>query len=141
MEGILVPIFICVVLPVAIVLIVFGSEVLRDRTRANVLTEAIRANANIDTDKLAEALGGDKKKSRTPRELLNLRLLRGCIFALAGVALCLLAMFMYEGDKEDIIGMLITGGISLAIGLGYLIVYFGSRKQVAERSNYHGNRD
>lgn len=141
MEDILVPIFICVVLPVAIVLIVFGSEVLRDRTRAKVLTEAIRANANIDTDKLAEALGGDKKKSRTPRELLNLRLLRGCIFALAGVALCLLGLFMYEDDKEDIFGMLITGGICLAIGVAYLIVYFSSRGQVNAESNCDSNRD
>ena len=135
MEGILVPIFICVVLPVAIVFIVFGSEVMRDRTRAKVLTEAIRANANIDTDKLAEALGGEKKKPRTPRELLNLRLLRGCIFALAGAVLCLLAMFMYEDDKDHVIDMLIIGGISFAIGLGYLIVYFCSRKQVAAEGN------
>ncbi len=139
MEGILVPIFICVVLPVAIVLIVFGSEVLRDRTRANVLTEAIRANANIDTDKLAAALGGEKKKHRTPRELLNMRLLRGCIFALAGAVLCLLAMFMYDNDKDHVMDMLIIGGISFAIGLGYLIVYFCTRKQVAADSNC--NRD
>jgi len=133
MESTLVPIFICVVLPVAIVLIVFLAAMNSDNKRAAVLIKAIEANQATDTDKLIDSL---KKPRKTVRELLNLRLLRGCIFSLVGLILVIIGLINKisgcEFSNDPVTIPFIFGGISLPIGVSYLIVYFVSRKQVNE---------
>lgn len=125
-------IFICCVLPVAIVLIVFVSIMYGDKQRANVLIKAIEANNDIDADKLAQALGRQKKSER---EILNTRLLRGCIFTLIGIFLLTVIPLMgmaggcdFTDDQKSIPA--IAGAICLPFGISYLIVYFVSRKQL-----------
>ena len=125
MAQILVPIFVCVVLPVAIIAIIFGDSINSDNKRSQVLIKAIESNCDIDADKLAEAL---QKPKKTAREILNLRLLRGCIFSLVGIAVCIIGIIA----ADTVTVPLIFGGTSLAIGLSYLVVYFVTRKQINE---------
>ncbi len=125
MAQILVPIFVCVVLPVAIIAIIFGASINSDNKRSQVLIKAIESNCDIDADKLAEAL---QKPKKTAREILNLRLLRGCIFSLVGIAVCIIGIIA----ADTVTVPLIFGGTSLAIGLSYLVVYFVTRKQINE---------
>lgn len=133
MEDVLVPIFICVVLPVALVGLILTPKINSDNKRARVLIKAIESNCNIDADKLAESL---RQPRKTAREILNLRLLRGCIFSLIGIALGAVGIWNgiveedFEGDTA--VFTLMFGGISLAIGLSYLVVYFVTRKQPEE---------
>ena len=133
MVEILVPIFVCVVLPVAIVAIVFASAMNSDNKRAKVLIKAIESNCGIDADKLAEAL---QKPKKTARETLNIRLLRGCIFSFIGIALCIVGTISFhmgsEFASDPVTVPLIFGGASIAIGVSYLIVYFVTRKQVKD---------
>ncbi len=130
---ILVPIFVCVVLPVAIVAIVFASAMNSDNKRAKVLIKAIESNCGINADKLAEAL---QKPKKTAREILNIRLLRGCIFSFIGIALCIVGAVSFhmgsEFASDPVTVPLIFGGASIAIGVSYLIVYFVTRKQVKD---------
>lgn len=133
MEDILVPIFVCVVLPVAIVAIVFAAAINSDNKRANVLIKAIESNCGINADKLAEAL---QKPKKTARELLNLRLLRGCMFSLIGLALCIVGIVsfcsgIYDAE-ESATGLWVIGGALIAIGVSYLVVYFVTRKQIKD---------
>ena len=138
MGGILVPIFICVVLPVAIVAIIYWERVNNDNKRTQVLIKAIEANNDIDADKLAEALA---KPRKTAKEILNGRLLKGCIFTLIGVACEIFALVQYFSHDADtsfldsIEASGIIGGVSLAIGISFLIVYFVTRKQVSCAGN------
>lgn len=131
MTSILVPIFICVVLPVSIVLIVFLASMNNDNKRAKVLIKAIEANNSIDADKLADAL---QKPRKTAREILNTRLLRGCIFSLIGLFLCIIGIVNLcngsEFNSDPVTCPLVFGGASIAIGISYLIVYFVTRKEV-----------
>ncbi len=133
MTSILVPIFICVVLPVAIVAIVFAAVMNNDNKRSKVLIKAIECNCGIDADKLAEALHRPKK---TAREILNLRLLRGCIFSFIGLALCFVGIVSLclgtEFSADAVTVPMAFGGASLAIGLSYLVVYFVTRKQIKD---------
>lgn len=133
MEDILVPIFVCVVLPVAIVLIVFLASMNSDNKRAIVLIKAIESNNGIDADRLAEAF---KKPVKTARQILNLRLLRGCIFTFIGIALCLVGIVSLcmgtEFAADPVTVPLVFGGASLAVGLSYLVVYFVTRKQIKD---------
>lgn len=132
MEDILVPIFVCVVLPVAIVLIVFLASMNSDNKRAKVLIKAIESNNGIDADRLAEAF---KKPVKTAREILNLRLLRGCIFTFIGLALAIFGIIDSDSSNtiEDNMGLML-GGISLAIGISYLVVFFVTRRNVNDEA-------
>lgn len=127
--ALFIPIGICVIVPIAVVWIVFKTFMNKDNRRTEVLIEAIKSNNDIDTDKLAETMAG---RSRTPEEILNLRLLRGCIFSLAGLAVLgatLIFYFINEYIENECIGLfLIAGLISVAIGISYLIVYYVTRK-------------
>lgn len=131
MTATLVPIFVCVVLPVAIVAITAATKMNSDNKRSNVLIKAIESNCGIDADKLAEAL---QKPKKTAREILNQRLLRGCIFSFIGLALCIVGIVSLCLGTEfaaDLVTIpLLFGGASLAVGLGYLVVYFVTRKQI-----------
>lgn len=123
-----VPLGICVALPVLIVWIIYRASTNGDNKRAEVLIEAIRSNNGIDADRLAEALA---KPRKTPAELLNLRLLRGCIFSLIGVAAALYSWYASCSFPEMNVQnwMWIIAAASLAIGISYLIVYFVSKKK------------
>lgn len=133
MVDILVPIFVCVVLPVAIVGIYYWSQVNAENKRAEILMKAIEANCGPDADKLAEAL---QKPRKTDREILNLRLLRGCMFTFVGLGLCIVgivsACMGTEFASDPVTVPLVFGGASLAIGLSYLVVYFVTRKPVKD---------
>lgn len=132
-TQILVPIFICVVLPVSIVLIFYLAAMNSDNKRAQILIKAIESGKDIDTDKLADAL---RKPRRTPREILNLRLLRGCIFTLLGLVFVIIgAGILFGGGpyaEAPGLQMIILGAIFLAIGVSYLIVYKTTRKQIKD---------
>lgn len=134
MSEILVPIFVCVVLPVAIVLIVFLTDMNKDKQRTKIIIKAIESG-NIDTDKLVEALGDRRKPRRTPGGRLTRRLLRGCIFSLIGIVIIvtdLLGCFGEGGFMGEGISSMMLGGVSLAVGVSFLIVYFVTKKQLPE---------
>jgi ABC-type Fe3+ transport system permease subunit len=130
MESILVPIFVCVVLPVAIVLITSLAKMHSENKRTQIIIKAIEANKDVDTDKLIESL---KKPQKTAREMLNLRLLRGCRFSLIGIALAIVGFVNSvtgsDFSDDSVTIPMILGGISIAIGISYLIVWNVTRKQ------------
>ena len=122
-TGMIVSIFICVVLPVAIVWIVFSASRNSENKRAEVLLKAIEHNANLDADKLAEALA---KKPKTPRERQLGRLLRGSIFTLLGIAFAIVASVIDDPD------VFVISAVCGAVGIAFLIVYFVGRKAYKE---------
>lgn len=130
MAEILVPIFVCVVLPVAIVLIISLAKMNGENKRSQIIMKAIEANKDVDTDKLIESL---KKPQKSAREVLYTRLQRGCMFSLIGLVLAIVGIVSYaagtEFSADHVTVPLVFGGISFAIGLSYLITYFVSRKQ------------
>lgn len=130
MEAILLPIFVCVILPVSIVLIIYLASINSDNKRAQVLIKAIEANKDMDINKLVDTLG--KKPQKTALELLHLRLLRGCIFSLSGLCFIGIGLSVWilrsETNADNFIGPLIIGSGLLSVGISYLIVYFTSRK-------------
>lgn len=132
LQQILVPIFVCVVLPVMVVWIVLRAAMNSDNKRAEVLIKAIEANNDIDADRLAAAL---EKPRKTPREVLNLRLLRGCIFSLVGIFFIVIGLVSWaqgtEFGADPVTIPMLFGGAAMAIGISYLIVYFVTRNQIA----------
>lgn len=80
-----------------------------------------------DAEILAEVL---TKSSKTPRQILESRLLRGCVSTLVGIALAVLTVILTESDEDLSFMMVLGAGILLSVGIGNLIVYFVTRKNV-----------
>ncbi len=136
MTQTLVPIFVCVVLPIAIVLIVSLAKMNADNKRTQIILKAIEANRDVDTEKLIESM---KKPEKTALQILNLRLLRSCIFSLVGLGLVIVAVVGLLNDvpfADDPVSVpLVFGSASLTVGLSYLIVYFVTRRQLKSSEN------
>lgn len=124
LVQIIVPVSICVVLPAILVWIVFRSRNNKVNKNAEVVIKAIENNSSIDADKLISALATPEK---SPAEVLRLRLLRGCMFSLIGLALLVMTFFPLGFDVSLL--ALFSGGF-LAVGISYLIVYFVTRKEI-----------
>ncbi len=136
MTGTLVPIFICVVLPVSIVLIASLTKINSENKRAQIIIKAIEANKDVDTDKIIESL---KEPEKSALQVLNKRLLCGCICSFIGVGLATVGIFNLahgaEFASDPVTIPLLLSGLSLAIGISYLIVYFVSKKQIKDGQN------
>lgn len=131
LVEILVPIGICVVLPIGVIWIIFASIMNRDNKNAEIILKAIENNSSIEVDALLKSFA---KKEKTGAHLLNLRLLRGSIFSLTGVATGAFAAVMATNrpDSNLQFPFLLICLLSFAIGISYLIVYFMTRKDHKE---------
>ncbi len=104
----------------------------RESKRTEVLLKAIESGKDLDANMIANAMAKPRKEPRTPRELLNMRLCVGSVFTMIGAFLTTIVFCFLWGDEKSLV---IFGGISsilLAIGLGFLITYFATRKQVKD---------
>lgn len=127
MTSILVPIFCGCVLPIAIVLIISMRKKNNDDKRAEILIKAIESGEEVDAEKLADALG---KPKHSPLEILNARLLRGCMYTLIGLALAVVYFAWPAYDTNVLSSLMLLSAVSTAIGIAYIIVYFVTRGQV-----------
>ena len=134
----IVPLGICVVLPVLITWLYFKAANNKVNKSTEIIMKALERSdtlEGIDTDKLMDALRSHKPSAQ---EILHKRLLRGCIFALIGlVGIIGMSLFYFNAPSDAteeafVITFLslIPIGLSLAIGFAYLLTYFVTRKSV-----------
>ena len=130
----LVPICVCVILPIAIVWIVMYTARFREAKRTEVLLKAIESGKDIDANMIANAMSKPHKAPRTPRELLNVRLTVGLVFTLISVIFEACLIFGYcTGDLDtEFLLFSMFNSIPLGIGIAFLAVYFVTRKQVKD---------
>lgn len=127
LVAILVPIFICCILPVSIVLIVYRSSAYSTKKRAEVLMKAIECNPELDVESLAKSM---TKASKTPEQILGHRLLCGTIYSLLGlfsIVGCIILKAMYSYEVLTII-LILAACIFLPVGMGYIITWTLTRK-------------
>ena len=122
----LIPLGVAVVLPVAIVAIVFKSALASDRNRKEIILAALEKNPNLDVEDLVKRM---KKSNKLIKEKLLARLERGCLCCLMGVAFMLLYFFLGV-QSEDLI--VVVGAALIAIGIAFLISYFVGRRMLAQ---------
>ena len=126
LVQILVPIGVAVVLPIAIVAIVFRSALASERNRKEIVLAVLEKNPDIDVEQLMKNL---KKSEKLIKEMLLARLERGCLCCLMGVAFMLLYFFLGV-QSEDLI--VVVGAALIAIGIAFLISYFVGRRMLAK---------
>lgn len=126
LVQILVPIGVAVVLPIAIVAIVFRNALASERNRKEIVLAVLEKNPDIDVEQLMKNL---KKSENLIKEKLLARLERGCLCCLMGVAFMLLYFFLGV-QSEDLI--VVVGAALIAIGIAFLISYFVGRRMLAK---------
>lgn len=129
MRDIIVPIGICVVLPVMLVWLVTRVRRNEIDKKTEIMLKAIESGATIDSDLFKEA---PKKRKSTKERLLN-RLICGCAASIIGAALTALGIIPWMTLGNDTFApILIFGGISLAVGIALFIGFFVGRKMLAK---------
>lgn len=126
LVQLLVPIGVAVVLPIAIVAIVFRSALASERNRKEIVLAVLEKNPDIDVEQLMKNL---KKSEKLIKEKLLARLERGCLCCLMGVAFMVLYFFLGV-QGEDFIT--VVGAALIAIGIAFLVSYFVGRRMLAQ---------
>ena len=133
MEDILVPIFVCVVLPVTIVWLVSRAKQNETNKKAEIMLKAIEAGVPVDMEQF--------RKKKTPKSIKQdlLEKLNGaCITSLMGIAFLTFGIIRLYNPDFSIINsffakfLLPAGGILLAVGLGLFVSYFAGKKILAK---------
>lgn len=128
----LIPIGICVVLPVMIVWLVMRRRQHEMDRKTEVMLKAIEAGAKIDADFFTGHQG-----ALTIKERLLKRLTSACVTSLLGLFMLVGGVIFGNGMGWDIVDgpgfiMAVPGGVLLAIGIALFIVYFVGKKMLAK---------
>lgn len=125
LVELLIPLGVAVVLPIAIVAIVFKSVLASERNRKEIILAALEKNPNLNVEDLVKRM---KKSEKLIKEKLLAKLQRGCLCCLMGVALVLLYFFLSVQNEF----LIITGVALIAIGIAFLVGYFVGRRMLAQ---------
>lgn len=131
-AGILVPISVCVVLPVLIVYFILKSKTNLENNRKEIVLAALEKNADIDIESLV-------RQMNPPEKLLKEKLLQtfriGCVLTFVGAAVLLvvaIACFAGGAEPMDLDVGLFGGLIVFGIGIAYLISYRVGKRMLAK---------
>jgi len=140
MESILVPIFVCVVLPVAVVLIVGITKQNETNRKAEIMLKALESGAQIDP----ELFKTQEKPKSVKQELLD-KLTGACIVSFMGIAFLVLT-----GVEQAMPGTMprffmsnmlpVAGGVMVAVGAGLFISYFVGKRMLAKEIEEENER-
>lgn len=139
---VIVPIFICVVLPVMIVWLVMRAKKNETDRKAEIMLKAIESGAAIDPDFFKP----QKTDQRTLKEKLLGRLTGACVTSLLGIVFLVGGIgFGWKLNLGALPSLPLLGGILLAVGIALFVVFFVSRKMLAreieaEENGMNGNK-
>ncbi|MBR7005203.1 MAG: hypothetical protein IKI00_09600 [Bacteroidales bacterium] len=136
MEDIILPLFMCVVMPIAIVWLVMRTKLNETNKMAEIMLKAIEAGIPVDADFF-------KTQTQTFRKSLKERLLgwltaacilialgAGCI--LVGAIIILINDWTYDTAPTAYSLLTFAGGLVFVIGIALLIVYFIRKRILAK---------
>ena len=131
-EFVLLPICVCVVLPVLIVLIVGLVRKNETNRKAEIMLKAIENGVTIDPELI---MAKTKKKGSIKQDLMD-KLTGACITSLMGLAFIILALVNANtgGISFNFLPssyIPVAGAVLLAVGIGLFISYFAGKKMLA----------
>ena len=132
MEDILIPISVCVVLPVMVVWLVNRTRQNEINRKADIMLKAIESVATIDANFFKA-----QQENKSIKERLLKRLTGACIFTLTGLVFAVIGLFNWTNLTENMsndsaVIPMIFGGLFLAIGISLFVVFFVGRKMLAK---------
>lgn len=125
-AELLIPIGICVVLPVLIVWLVTRARQNETNRKAEIMLKAIEAGVPVDMKQFE----GARKTPKTIKQDLLGNFTGGCICTLMGIAFLVMGSLNLVTYGSYFMPM--AGGVLLAVGIGLLISYFVGKKSLAK---------
>ncbi|MBQ9200841.1 MAG: hypothetical protein IJ154_00520 [Bacteroidales bacterium] len=127
----LIPICICVVLPIVVVWLRTRAQQNETNRKTEIMLKAIESGATIDTDFFKAQ--SQQNKPKTLKEKLLGRLTGACINTLLGVAGLIGGGLLWKSgaQNEGPIFLMGLGAILLAVGIALFIVYFVGKRMLA----------
>lgn len=127
--DILLPIGVCVVLPVTIVWLIMRTRQNETNRKAEIMLKAIEAGVAVDPNLFKEEKGPKSTKDRLLKHLTA-----ACVTMFPGLVLFAIGLFSCIKFRFEFPDTLIItgGGILIAIGSAFLIVYSTGRKLLAK---------
>lgn len=130
MEDILVPIGICVVLPVMVVWLAMRTRQNEINKKTEVMLKAIEKGEKIDVDFFKADHG-----PRTIKERLLKRFSSACVTSMLGIILIFMGWLFssrFGWNFQDGLRFMIlsVGGILLAVGVALFVVFFVGKKML-----------
>lgn len=139
LEDVLIPLGICVVLPVLVVWLVMRKKTNETNRRTEVMLAAIEKGSDVNAEKLLGLFDKTGKPAKTTRtalkEQLMGKLLASFILMGIGIAFGIYALLMsIQGgsNSEELASYSFVSAVLLLVGAAFLISYFISRKFLAE---------
>lgn len=140
LEEILIPLSICVIMPITMVWMNLRSKKQADKNRTDIILAALEKNPNIDLEELMQKI---TPKSTTLKEKLLKKLMWGSVISAIGIGFLGYALYMdFVGGMsvEDMERSYFCGGITMLIGLAILLVFFISKRMMAKELEAEGNK-
>ena len=130
-EETIVPIGICVILPIIIVWLIMRRKTNETNRRTEVLLAAIEKNPDMDMEDFIKKMN---PKTKTTKERLMSRLLWGLVFIAIGASTLLSALYQdYQGGAAMVYFPIYSGGgCLLLIGISFVAVFFISKRMLAK---------
>ena len=129
----LIPLGICVVLPIMSIWLVMRNKTNETNKRTEVLLAAIEKNPDLDMD-MEDFIRKMNPKTKTTKERLMSRLLWGLVFIAIGASTLLSALYQdYQGGTSlDYFPIYSGCGCVLLIGISFVAVFFISKRMLAK---------
>ena len=135
MEDILIPIGICVVLPVMIVWLVNRTRQNETNRMTDIMLKAIETGATVDLEFFKNQLNQKQKGSKTIKERLLKYLLGGCLTILLGVVMMVVTYILVRvqhGLEEEGLLFILGSGVLFSIGISLIVAYIVGMKTLAK---------
>ncbi len=126
------PIFVCGVLPIALVWLTVRMKMNETNRRTQIILAAIEKNAETDIEDLLKKLS---PKRRLLKERLLTKLLWGTLATIAGLGLIAFSVYLLVNDiggSADAPGSMILGLMALGVGVSFLINFVIGKKMLAK---------
>lgn len=127
LTELLVPIGICVALPISIVYLILKRKIISENNKKEIILAALEKNADVNIEELV-------KKTSAPDKLLKEKLLKKLQWGLMTIVLSI-GLFIYAifvGDAGELKLYVIGSVVLLAIGVSLLFTYLMGKKMLAK---------
>lgn len=131
----IIPISICVILPITIVRLIIRERINRDNTRKDIILAAMEKNTDIDIEGMMKKLNGANESKKLLREKLLTKLLVGSImvgFSVFVYVSMAVHMWFKGYDGQMFIALSFAAVPALAIGVAFLINYYVGKNMLAK---------
>lgn len=127
LTELLVPIGVCVALPISIVYLILKRKIISENNKKEIILAALEKNADVNIEELV-------KKTSAPDKLLKEKLLKklqwGLMTVVLGIGLLIYAILV----RPDVdLRLYVIGSVALlAIGVSLLFTYLFGKKMLAK---------